>query len=505
MYKRTARTIVAGALWLLGLSLPNEAAAQRNAAEFRQMKLACIRSGGRPSGEIWNDWDARGLCICPKDSPSRVGSGRVTCDHSSFLSAQGSTAQESIILNATAALVKWLIFAGTSAPQSATADAERQQAELLGDLEVRVRKRRAELEQIEAQRKQRLHELLRGKSDAPKADAALSIRNARTDTNSSSRSGKNLIGSRLSLTASEQAASGGDCQSYGIAGLPGLYLKDCEIGTTRSTTLVGEGDPVALAKGAQTLSAIERAAVEELAITTASKRLPAADSSEDPLVQSFHEAQASYQKSLVAETDARKEWELSATQADVVRGAVEVAEAEIAANTALGRVPPPELRSAIERLRIEGRRQEERRVKAEQELVSARATVAQTRTAAVQRLIALPPFSTAAAVDLRDKVTQTTMNPSVGPPVRATTAPIAATCLRRSNPMSNDPFVAIPFGNSCNRPTQAFVCVQHQDGVFQLLSQTVPARDTASIVMNRKAFMESRKWTWGEGASPPCS
>lgn len=77
-------------------------------------------------------------------------------------------------------------------------------------------------------------------------------------------------------------------------------------------------------------------------------------------------------------------------------------------------------------------------------------------------------------------------------------------CLRVHDPISQPPFVMIPFANSCNRPVRATVCIENRDGTSQASSQVIPAGKTDSIVLSGRAFAAARRWTWSEGEASRC-
>lgn len=142
-------------------------------AFWTQMKAACRNSGGRPSSENYNDWGAKGGCICPG---SAVGSGQPTCSGSTSTSSSSggggdlnSLAVDALVkglgasdINMTGLGIAGLLFsaannsqsdASSRAAEAARAAEQRRQAEEEAARQKRLDEERAAEESRQAERR----------------------------------------------------------------------------------------------------------------------------------------------------------------------------------------------------------------------------------------------------------------------------------------------------------------------------------------------------------------
>jgi hypothetical protein len=104
----------------------------------------------------------------------------------------------------------------------------------------------------------------------------------------------------------------------GIPGLPGIYLDS-----------VQPSQAPQIAQAAENLQGSDRALAQDVALQAAERNPDLTASSEDPNVQNFQQANRDYQQALAASDTASQEYQTAQTHVDADKGALDVARAQL--------------------------------------------------------------------------------------------------------------------------------------------------------------------------------
>lgn len=277
----------------------------------------------------------------------------------------------------------------------------------------------------------------------------------------------------------------------GIPGLPGIYLDG-----------VQPSQAPQLAQAAQTLNGPERDAAQDAALQAAQKNATLAAPSEDPKVQNYQQSSQEYQQALAANNTASQDYQTAQTHVESDRSAIEVARTQLNAIA-----PSVEQQKAFDQMLAASKTDEEASMLARQNFDSTavhlsasrdRAAAALAQTAAPAPNLSPAPTQTAASlssstVDLThasQPVTAPLLRPATprGGPITAPPAPVAAPVIKK--PIDIDACLAAATHSSApsaTRPT-----------VEQLRKQLDVARETLARLLETHQRENENRAEWSK-------
>jgi hypothetical protein len=231
---------------------------------------------------------------------------------------------------------------------------------------------------------------------------------------SSSTPNSNAVGSKPQLVDNSDGNSTNPCTLTDVPGLPGADL------CNHTSAFLSNGNPIQLAKAAQSLSGPEQVVVEDSALHAAETKPELMSQSQDPQITSFQAADADYQKAQQAQGQAAQANDQARQEYESAADALKTAQSEVASHQAAGAPPPsPALQQALGDLSNAAKTDEAASVRAQQQFDALNADLTVKRTKAVGSLAAvIPPPTDASVVDLRDKrqpLVPQNLGPNAGP------------------------------------------------------------------------------------------
>ncbi len=231
----------------------------------------------------------------------------------------------------------------------------------------------------------------------------------------------------LASSPNPASAAGSGSTGPGIPGLPGVYLDG-----------VQPSQAPQLAQAAQTLPGPEKAVAEDTALNAAQNNASLTAPSQDPQVQNFQQANQDYRQAVSANTTAQQAYETAQSHVDADQSAIEVARAQLNSIT-----PSVQQQAAFNQMIDASKTDEEAAMLARKNFDSTEVHLSASRDRAAQALAQTVPPSSSATVDLRGSTSNTVANLKTPQIVGLPVLPVP----RISS--SNAPAVSAP------RPTQA--------------------------------------------------
>lgn len=205
-------------------------------------------------------------------------------------------------------------------------------------------------------------------------------------------------GLKLKLSTDNQPTQLSDCggRSWGIPGLPGVYLKDCHEPSLFFPNTPGAPGPVQVAQSAQNLSGSPRDTVEEAVLNTAKNDPRLMSPSPDPNVTNFQQADHAYEQAVQEQSAASQEYTLAQAKVEDDQNVLKAVSSKIDPATASA-----EQQAVLGQMAAAAKTDEQAAVLARQGFDSAAAKVPVVREQAVTALAAVStPSSAVTSVDL---------------------------------------------------------------------------------------------------------
>ncbi|MFZ0736006.1 MAG: hypothetical protein WBL70_17720 [Candidatus Acidiferrales bacterium] len=205
-------------------------------------------------------------------------------------------------------------------------------------------------------------------------------------------------GLTLKMGDDSQPDNPDDCagKSWGIPGLPGVYLNDCHQPSLWFPNTPGAPSPIEVAQAAENISGPQRELVDQAVLTAAQNDPALMAPSQDPSVVNFQQADLQYQQASQTQASANQEYTVAQSRVEQDQNVMKVVNSKFDQATA-----SPAQQAALAQMAATAKSDEQASELAKQGFDTATSNVVATRTNATQALagVSLPSGSTS-SVDL---------------------------------------------------------------------------------------------------------
>jgi len=265
----------------------------------------------------------------------------------------------------------------------------------------RIQQELARERAIEEQKRQEMFDRLNGTLKGIAGDQRLHLKGLGSDSTGgtgSTSSAQMFGGLKLKLGNNSSAVQNDECagKSWGIPGLPGVYLNYCHQPSLWFPNTPGAPGPVEVAQAAQNLSGPAREVVEQAVLSAAENNPALTTPSQDPNVVAFQQADQEYQQAVQAQDNVNQQFAAARTRVDDDQNVLDVVNSKFDKATASAAQ-----QAALAQMAAAAKSDEEASSMAKQGFDTVAAKTSVARTQAVKALAAVNSKSMASdAVDL---------------------------------------------------------------------------------------------------------
>jgi hypothetical protein len=204
-------------------------------------------------------------------------------------------------------------------------------------------------------------------------------------------------GLKLKLGNDNPPPAADDCtgKSWGIPGLPGIYLNDCQQPSLFFPTTPCAFCSVQVAAASQSMSGSAREAVEQAVLDAAHKDTALISTTANPQISYFQQAEEQYQQAVQAKSVAQEQADAAQARVADDKSVMQLLAAKLQQPNA-----SPAQQAALAQMNEAAKTDEGAAVQAQTQFESASIHVSVTRTNAVNALAAIPNPNAPPAVDL---------------------------------------------------------------------------------------------------------